>query len=58
MGSSIPHDILPSVHIAINDYLAFDLNFATITAGLFLSYYYALEPLAAVGPPPQPCGLF
>jgi hypothetical protein len=39
---------MPTVHYAFNDYLVFDLNYATIHAALYLVYYFILDPVAAV----------
>jgi hypothetical protein len=39
---------LPQAHYKINELLEFDLNAAAIQAGVYLAYYFALEPLAAV----------
>ncbi|KAK2466449.1 hypothetical protein APHAL10511_002091 [Amanita phalloides] len=43
----VPH-IVPSVHYKINDYLIFDLNVSAIHAALYILYYFALEPIAAL----------
>ncbi len=40
--------ILPAIHHKFNDYLVFDLNWSAIHGGLYLLYYFALEPVAAV----------
>lgn len=48
MGTHVFPTWLPDIHLAINKYLAFDLNFATIWAVVNLLYYYILEPTAAV----------
>ncbi|KAK0206781.1 hypothetical protein DFS33DRAFT_1471855 [Desarmillaria ectypa] len=48
MGTNLPSTMFPPIHIVFNDYLAFDLNWASVVAGAFLLYYYTLEPLAAV----------
>lgn len=50
MGTQVPSSFLPAFHLNLNQYLAFDLNLSSIVAALFLLYYYALEPLAAVRP--------
>ncbi|KAF7301522.1 putative endoplasmic reticulum membrane protein C16E8.02 [Mycena indigotica] len=42
-----------SIHYVINDYLVFDLNASSIAAALYLAYYYALEPVAALLYTPQ-----
>jgi len=44
---------VPKVHYAINEFLVFDLNSATIAAAAFLGYYYLLDPLAAFLYTPQ-----
>ena len=41
-------DFFPLVHLAFNDYLAFDLNWSAIHAALYIVYYFVLEPTAAV----------
>lgn len=49
LASKIPvPDIVPPVHYEINEYLAFDLKFPAIWAGLYLAYYFILDPIAAV----------
>jgi hypothetical protein len=42
---------VPAIHYQFNDYLAFDLNWAAIHAGLYFLYYLALEPVGAVSTP-------
>lgn len=50
MISSLPvPDFFPSIHYTFNNYLAFDLNWTAVLSGLYLAYYYVLEPVAAVG---------
>jgi len=39
---------IPVVHHQFNKYLAFDLNFASIFSMLYIAYYFALEPVAAL----------
>lgn len=39
---------VPAVHYTINEYLVFDLNVPAILAGLYIAYYFILEPVAAV----------
>ena len=39
---------VPAYRHAFNDYLVFDTNYSTLMAGLYLIYYYLLEPIAAV----------
>ena len=46
-GLTVPASV-PSVHYTFNEYLVFDLNLSAILSALYLTYYYALEPLAAV----------
>ncbi|KAK0243201.1 hypothetical protein EDD85DRAFT_319928 [Armillaria nabsnona] len=53
MGTHVFPTWLPDIHFAINKYLAFDLNFATIWAVVNLLYYYILEPTAAFIYTPQ-----
>ena len=43
----LPTSLTP-VGYMFNEYLALDLNFASVMSALYLAYYYALEPLAAV----------
>lgn len=38
----------PDIHYKLNDYLVFDLNWPAVHAGLYILYYMALEPVAAV----------
>lgn len=42
-------DFIPPFDYRINDYLAFDVNWPAILAGVYLLYYFILEPVAAVG---------
>ncbi|THH12910.1 hypothetical protein EW146_g7249 [Bondarzewia mesenterica] len=46
-------DFIPSIHHTFNDYMAFDLNIASVHAALYLVYYYALDPTAALLYTPQ-----
>lgn len=39
---------IPAFHHTFNEHLRFDLNIASIHAGLYLIYYFILEPVAAV----------
>lgn len=39
---------VPRVHYQINDYFVFDLNISAIHAAIYILYYFALEPIAAV----------
>ena len=43
----LPASLTPAGYM-FNEYLAFDLNLASVMSALYLAYYYALEPLAAV----------
>ncbi|KAF9468884.1 hypothetical protein BDZ94DRAFT_1244830 [Collybia nuda] len=45
--------VVPALHYEINDYLAFDLNIPAILAGLYIVYYFILEPVAALFYTPQ-----
>jgi len=44
---------LPAYHYVVNDYMVFDVNYATIMGVVYLAYYYMLEPLAALLYTPQ-----
>ena len=67
MGAAAPvPSFFPDVHIAINDYLAFDFNWAAIWAISCGAYYFALQPAATVrsrplsprpGGPGPPCSV-
>ncbi|KIP07727.1 hypothetical protein PHLGIDRAFT_89225 [Phlebiopsis gigantea 11061_1 CR5-6] len=47
--TSFPHPaFLPEVHYKFNDYMVFDLNYATLYALANWLYYFSLEPLAAL----------
>ena len=49
LSSRIPvPDFIPNVHYAFNEYLAFDLNITSILTAAYLTYYFILEPVAAV----------
>lgn len=39
---------LPAYHYAINDFMLFEMNYATIMGIVYLAYYFTLEPVAAV----------
>jgi 2-hydroxy fatty acid dioxygenase len=39
---------LPQINYHLNDYLEFEVTYGTLQAGLWLAYYYLLEPVAAV----------
>ncbi|KAJ7117309.1 hypothetical protein C8R43DRAFT_1091130 [Mycena crocata] len=54
MASEIPVPaFLPALHHSFSDYLVFDLNYPAIHAALYLAYYFALEPVAALLYAPQ-----
>ncbi|KAG5637627.1 hypothetical protein H0H81_003908 [Sphagnurus paluster] len=54
MASSLAvPSFIPEVHYTLNNYLRFDLNFAAIHAGLYIAYYFILEPTAALLYMPQ-----
>ncbi|KAL9712542.1 hypothetical protein Ac2012v2_003780 [Leucoagaricus gongylophorus] len=54
LAAQIPvPSIIPAIHREFNDYLAFDLNWSAIHAGLYILYYLALEPVAAILYVPQ-----
>ncbi|KXN87941.1 hypothetical protein AN958_07951 [Leucoagaricus sp. SymC.cos] len=49
LASQLPiPSALPTIHYKINGYLVFDLNWSAIHAALYLLYYLALEPVAAI----------
>jgi hypothetical protein len=49
MGSQIPvPSFIPAIHHRFSDYLVFDLNVPAIHSAIYLAYYFALEPFAAV----------
>jgi hypothetical protein len=39
---------VPAYRYAFNDYLIFDTNYATLMAAIYITYYFLLEPIAAV----------
>lgn len=41
---------VPAYRHVFNDYLMFDMNYATFMAVIYLGYYFLLEPVAAVSP--------
>jgi hypothetical protein len=41
-------EFLPRFHYVLNDYMTLDLNITSIFTTLYLAYYFALEPVAAV----------
>jgi len=43
----------PAYHHAINDYMVFETNYATLLAVAYLAYYLLLEPVAALLYAPQ-----
>lgn len=52
LASALPvPELFPSVHLKFNEYLAFDLNWSAVHAALYILYYFALEPTAAVRAP-------
>ncbi|KAJ3565802.1 hypothetical protein NP233_g7411 [Leucocoprinus birnbaumii] len=54
LATQIPvPSLIPAIHHKFNDYLVFDLNWPSIHAGLYLLYYLALEPVAALLYVPQ-----
>ncbi|GLB33516.1 putative DUF962-domain-containing protein [Lyophyllum shimeji] len=54
MTSELPvPSFVPEIHYQINDYLRFDLNIAALHAGVYLAYYFILEPVAALLYVPQ-----
>jgi 2-hydroxy fatty acid dioxygenase len=49
MASVLPiPDFIPTYQYKVNEYLLFKLNWPAILAGVYLAYYYMLEPVAAV----------
>jgi 2-hydroxy fatty acid dioxygenase len=38
----------PNIHKTFSDHLAFDFNWAAVTTAIYLTYYYLLDPVAAV----------
>lgn len=49
MISTLPTPaFFPAVHYQPNEWLALDLNWTTVLSVLYLAYYFALEPVAAV----------
>ncbi|KAJ7095103.1 hypothetical protein B0H15DRAFT_828085 [Mycena belliarum] len=49
MASQIPVPaFVPAIHHSFSDHLVFDLNYSAIHAALYLVYYLALEPIAAL----------
>jgi len=54
MASQIPvPSFIPAVHHRFSEYLVFDLNYSAIHAAIYLAYYFALEPFAALLYTPQ-----
>lgn len=52
LASQLPvPSVIPAIHHQFNEYLTFDLNWATIHAGVYFLYYLALEPVGAVSVP-------
>lgn len=49
LGCALPVPaIFPAVHVAFSQYFAFDLNWPALHAAVYILYYFALEPTAAV----------
>ena len=49
MATQIPvPEFVPKIRHAFNDHLVFELNVPAVHAALYLAYYFALEPVAAV----------
>ncbi|KIY45900.1 DUF962-domain-containing protein [Fistulina hepatica ATCC 64428] len=49
MSSSFPvPSFIPGFRYEINDYMTFDLNIAAIYTGLYLVYYFMLDPVSAL----------
>ncbi|PPR03873.1 hypothetical protein CVT26_000871 [Gymnopilus dilepis] len=46
-------DFLPTYHYALNDYMLFEVNYASIMGAIYLAYYFILEPVAALSYTPQ-----
>jgi len=44
---------LPAYHYVINDFMLFEMNYATIMGIVYLAYYFTLEPVAALLYTPQ-----
>ncbi|KAJ3511516.1 hypothetical protein NLJ89_g4055 [Agrocybe chaxingu] len=44
---------VPTYHYVLNNYLVFDVNWASIMAAIYLAYYFLLEPTAALLYTPQ-----
>ncbi|KAJ7122732.1 hypothetical protein C8R44DRAFT_621499 [Mycena epipterygia] len=54
MAAQIPIPaFVPAIHHTFSDHLVFDLNYSAIHAVLYLAYYFALEPVAALLYTPQ-----
>ncbi|EKM80438.1 hypothetical protein AGABI1DRAFT_113620 [Agaricus bisporus var. burnettii JB137-S8] len=54
LASQLPvPSVIPAIHHQFNEYLTFDLNWATIHAGVYFLYYLALEPVGALLYGPQ-----
>ncbi|KAJ6599359.1 hypothetical protein DFH09DRAFT_1130839 [Mycena vulgaris] len=54
MASQIPVPaFVPAIHHSFSEHLVFDLNYSAIHAALYLAYYFALEPVAALLYTPQ-----
>jgi len=54
LASQLPvPSLVPEIQYTLGDYFSFDLNWAAILAGLYLVYYFILEPIAALLYAPQ-----
>ncbi|KAJ7667716.1 hypothetical protein DFH06DRAFT_983759 [Mycena polygramma] len=54
LASQIPvPSFVPAIHHSFSDHLVFDLNYSALHAALYLAYYCALEPVAALLYTPQ-----
>ncbi|KAJ7781548.1 hypothetical protein B0H16DRAFT_1710746 [Mycena metata] len=54
MASEIPvPTFVPAIHHSFSKHLAFELNWPAIQTALYLAYYFALEPFAALLYTPQ-----
>ncbi|KAJ7499213.1 hypothetical protein FB451DRAFT_1204648 [Mycena latifolia] len=54
MASQIPVPaFVPAIHHSFSDHLVFELNYPALHAALYLAYYLALEPVAALLYAPQ-----
>jgi len=54
MAAQIPVPaFVPAIHHIFSKHLVFDLNYSAIHAAIYLAYYFALEPVAALLYTPQ-----